>query len=173
MGAAMTPATSAITEALPQAQQGVGSALNDLSREVGGALGTAVIGSIVTAVYRSSLKLPGAPALLVNKARASFAIAIHAGGSTGAHAREAFLDGIHTGLLYAAGAAILAAISVAILLPSEPRIRRPAGEGAQRQAAYLAEQTALALARCPSSQSTGSTVVPSGAAASGGRFLPS
>ena len=32
MGAAMTPATSAITEALPAAQQGIGSALNDLSR---------------------------------------------------------------------------------------------------------------------------------------------
>ena len=61
MGAAMTPATAAITEALPQAQQGVGSALNDLSREVGGALGTAVIGSIVTAVYRSSLQTPGRP----------------------------------------------------------------------------------------------------------------
>jgi hypothetical protein len=61
MGAAMTPATTAITEALPAAQQGVGSALNDLSREVGGALGIAVIGSIVTAVYRSSLYLPGIP----------------------------------------------------------------------------------------------------------------
>ncbi len=116
MGAAMTPATSAITEALPQSQQGVGSALNDLSREVGGALGTAVIGSVVTAVYRSTLKLPGAPAPLVNAARASFAIAIHAGGSTGVHARGAFVTGIHTGLFYASGAAILAAISVAALL---------------------------------------------------------
>jgi EmrB/QacA subfamily drug resistance transporter len=116
MGAAMTPATSAITEALPQSQQGVGSALNDLSREVGGALGTAVIGSIVTAIYRSTLKLPGAPAPLVNAARASFAIAIHAGGSTGVQARSAFVSGIHTGLLYASGAAILAAISVATLL---------------------------------------------------------
>ncbi len=106
MGAAMTPATAAITEALPQAQQGVGSALNDLSREVGGALGTAVIGSVVTATYRSSLHLPGAPASVVDQARASFAVAIHAGGSTGAHARQAFVDGIHTGLLYAAGAAI-------------------------------------------------------------------
>jgi Na+/melibiose symporter-like transporter len=123
MGAAMTPATSAITEALPQSQQGVGSALNDLSREVGGALGTAVIGSIVTGVYRSSLRLPGAPAPLVNEARASFAIAIHAGGSTGVQARSAFVSGIHTGLLYASGAAILAAISVAILL------RRPATLG--------------------------------------------
>jgi len=66
MGAAMTPATTAITEALPQAQQGVGSALNDLSREVGGALGTAVLGSVVTAVYRSSLHLPGVPAPAVS-----------------------------------------------------------------------------------------------------------
>src|SRR6202020_2785699 len=69
MGAAMTPATSAITEALPQSQQGVGSALNDLSREVGGALGTAVIGSVVTAVYRSSLRLPGVPAPLAPQAQ--------------------------------------------------------------------------------------------------------
>jgi hypothetical protein len=60
--------------------------------------------------------LPGAPASLVAQARASFAIAIHAGGSTGVHARQAFVDGINTGLLYAAGAAILAALSVAILL---------------------------------------------------------
>jgi EmrB/QacA subfamily drug resistance transporter len=122
MGAAMTPATSAITEALPQSQQGVGSALNDLSREVGGALGTAVIGSIVTAVYRSSLRLPGTPAPLVRQARASFAIAIHAGGSTGVQARSAFVNGIHTGLLYASGAAILAAISVATLLKNRTKV---------------------------------------------------
>lgn len=151
MGAAMTPATAAITEALPQAQQGVGSALNDLSREVGGALGTAVIGSIVTAAYRSSLRLPGAPALLVDRARASFAVAIHAGGSTGAHAREAFVNGIHAGLLYAAGAAILAAISVAVLLKSEAKTRRPARGGNQQQATYVVEETTLALARCPRS----------------------
>ena len=139
MGAAMTPATAAITEALPQAQQGVGSALNDLSREVGGALGTAVIGSIVTAVYRSSLQLRGVPAPLVDQARQSFAIAIHAGGPVGTHARGAFVDGIHTGLLYAAAAAILAAICVATLLSREAKIRRPAGEGEQPQLAYLTE----------------------------------
>src|SRR5258708_16185592 len=65
MGAAMTPATSAITEALPAAKQGIGSALNDLSREVGGALGIAVIGSILTAGSRSHLHLPGLPPTLV------------------------------------------------------------------------------------------------------------
>jgi len=126
MGAAMTPATTAITEALPPAQQGVGSALNDLSREVGGALGTAVLGSVVTAVYRSSLHLPGAPAAVASQARASFAIAIHAGGPVGASARSAFTDGIHTGLLYASGAAVIAAICVAVLLSGDGKVRRHA-----------------------------------------------
>jgi EmrB/QacA subfamily drug resistance transporter len=172
MGAAMTPATAGITEALPQAQQGVGSALNDLSREVGGALGTAVIGSVVTAVYRSSLRLPGAPAPLVNQARASFAVAIHAGGSTGVHARHAFVNGIHTGLLYAAGAAILAAISVATLLESGSRTRQPVGEGKQCQRAYVEGQTAHALAGCSSSQSIGPTPVASDEASSVRRVPP-
>lgn len=79
----------------------------------------------MTAVYRSRLKLPGAPAALVDQARTSFAVAIHAGGSTGAHARQAFVDGIHTGLLCAACAAILAAIAVAGLLRGDARVRRP------------------------------------------------
>jgi EmrB/QacA subfamily drug resistance transporter len=139
MGSAMTPATTAITEALPQAEQGVGSALNDLSREVGGALGTAVIGSVVTAVYSSSLQIPGAPAALVDKARSSFAVAIHAGGSTGADAQSAFVDGIHTGLLYAAGAAIIAACSVAILLRRETPTPQMAEERELPQLASVAE----------------------------------
>jgi EmrB/QacA subfamily drug resistance transporter len=139
MGAAMTPATTNITEALPLAQQGVGSALNDLSREVGGALGTAVIGSVVTAVYRSSLQIPGAPPQVVAKAQASFAIAIHAGGATGAHAREAFVGGIHTGLLYAAGAAVVAAVSVAVLLRSNTNAPLVAADQGNQQLAYVAQ----------------------------------
>jgi EmrB/QacA subfamily drug resistance transporter len=132
MGAAMTPATAAITEGLPAAQQGVGSALNDLSREVGGALGIAVIGSIVTAVYRSNLHLPGVPAALASKARGSFALAIHAGGPVQASASSAFVDGIHTGLLYAAGAALLAAVTVAGLLSGNLRRRPPADRAVHR-----------------------------------------
>ena len=126
MGAAMTPATAAITEGLPAAQQGVGSALNDLSREVGGALGIAVVGSIVTAVYRSNLHLNGVPAGLADKARGSFALAIHAGGPVRASAGTAFVDGIHAGLLYAAGAALFAAVTVAVLLSSTRRSRQAA-----------------------------------------------
>jgi EmrB/QacA subfamily drug resistance transporter len=116
MGAAMTPATTAITEALPASQQGVGSALNDLSREVGGALGIAVIGTIATTVYRANLLVVGVPAGLAARARGSFAVALHAGGPVRASASSAFTHGLHVGLLYAAGAALIAAIVVGVLL---------------------------------------------------------
>lgn len=48
MGLSMTPSTSMLTEALPKEQQGVASAVNDLARELGGALGIALLGSILT-----------------------------------------------------------------------------------------------------------------------------
>jgi MFS family permease len=77
MGAAMTPATSAITEALPASQQGIGSALNDLSREVGGATGIAVLGSILTATYKAHVNLSGLPGSVAATVRSSYAIASH------------------------------------------------------------------------------------------------
>jgi EmrB/QacA subfamily drug resistance transporter len=115
MGAATIPATTSITEALPQTQQGVGSAVNDLSREVGGALGIAVIGSILTATYRADLHLTMVPAALAAKARGSFALAVHAGGPVRVAANSAFVSGIHVALLCAAGTAFLAAVAVAVL----------------------------------------------------------
>ena len=58
MGLAMTPATAAVTDALPAAKQGIGSAMNDLARELGGALGIAVLGSVLQSTYRNHLQLP-------------------------------------------------------------------------------------------------------------------
>jgi EmrB/QacA subfamily drug resistance transporter len=55
LGLSMTPSTSAITEALPLEQQGVASALNDTVRELGGALGIALIGSVLNSGYRASI----------------------------------------------------------------------------------------------------------------------
>jgi hypothetical protein len=72
---AMTPATSAITEALPAAQQGVGSALNELSREVGGAIGIAMIGSILAATYSSHVNVSGLSSQIANQVKSSYAIA--------------------------------------------------------------------------------------------------
>ena len=117
MGAAMTPATSAITAALPKAQQGVASAMNDLAREVGGALGIAVLGSVMAAVYRAHLVVGALPEQLAGKARDSFAIAAHLGGPVARSADSAFVDGVHVALYVAVGAAAVTALTVAVLLP--------------------------------------------------------
>jgi EmrB/QacA subfamily drug resistance transporter len=116
MGLAMTPATSGITSALPAAQQGVASALNDLSREVGGAVGIAVLASILTAGYRSHLQLARLPAAQAGQARSSVAVAARMGGTVAAQAHSAFADGMHLALYIAAGIVIAAAAAVATLL---------------------------------------------------------
>ncbi|MGO9971632.1 MAG: MFS transporter [Solirubrobacteraceae bacterium] len=116
MGLAMTPATTGITQALPVAEQGVGSALNDLSRELGGALGIAVTGSVLTAGYRSHLQLPGLPTGIVDQARSSLAVAAHLGGATATRANLAFVSGLHLALICAAVTAAAAIIPVATLL---------------------------------------------------------
>jgi Major Facilitator Superfamily len=130
LGAAMTPATSNITTALPPAQQGVASAINDLSREVGGAIGIAVIGSIMTAIYRAHLTVPGVPAAILGHAKDSVAVASHIGGPVAAKADTAFIDGVHIALDTAAGAAVLAAVAVFLML-SRPASTPPTGTGHQ------------------------------------------
>ena len=55
IGLCMSPSTTVITESLPAAKQGVASALNDTVRELGGAIGIALLGSFVSAGYRSSV----------------------------------------------------------------------------------------------------------------------
>jgi len=63
LGAGMSltaaPATGSIMSAVPHHKAGVGSAVNDTTREVGGALGIALLGSIASAVYRSHIDLSG------------------------------------------------------------------------------------------------------------------
>jgi hypothetical protein len=115
MGLATTPATSGITSALPAAQQGVGSALNDLSREVGGAAGIAVLASVLTTTYQGHLHLAQLPAAQAAQARSSVAVAVHLGPAAAGQAGTAFTDGLHLALLIAAGIAA-AAIAVAALL---------------------------------------------------------
>ncbi|MFG2451974.1 MFS transporter [Streptomyces sp. NPDC048512] len=120
MGLAMTPATTSITDALPRSLQNVGSAMNDLARELGGALGIAVLGSLLSAAYRDHLSLPGLPDHVADAARSSLAAAHAIGGPVSGHATTAFVDGMHVALLGAAAAAVLAAVTVALLLRSAP-----------------------------------------------------
>jgi EmrB/QacA subfamily drug resistance transporter len=115
MGLAMTPATAAITGALPAAQQGVGSAVNDLARELGGALGIAVAGSVLQVTYRGHLRLAGVPAPVAEQARTSLALADRIGGSVAQQAQAAFGSGLQAALLAAVAVMAVAFVAVAAL----------------------------------------------------------
>ena len=136
MGLATTPATSAITEGLPAAKQGVGSALNDLSREVGGAIGIAVIGSILAAVYGANVDTSGLSAETADRVKSSFAVAEQLPPPTPDHAQTAFIEGMHVALLVAAGAALTASVIVALLLArtSATKEDRLTGDSARSRA---------------------------------------
>ena len=63
LGQTTAPSTTLIMTSVPTSKAGVGSAVNDLSRELGGALGIAVLGSLVNAVYRSKIDVHLPPGL--------------------------------------------------------------------------------------------------------------
>ncbi|PWJ26396.1 EmrB/QacA subfamily drug resistance transporter [Branchiibius hedensis] len=121
MGLAMTPATNAITAALPTAKQGVASAMNDLSRELGAALGIAVLGSILQSAYRSTLTLPGVPDPAAEQARSSLAVAMHMGRPIATQAQSAFTDGMSAALLWGAGLVTAAAVAAFVTLRGRHR----------------------------------------------------
>lgn len=52
----MTPVTVSVMQALPREKAGSGSAVNNTFRQVGGALGIAVLGSVLSTVYRGSME---------------------------------------------------------------------------------------------------------------------
>ena len=83
----MAPASTTIMTTVPARQAGAGSAINDTIREVGGALGIAIIGSLAAAVYRSQLAhvliARHAPALAVHAATSSVAAADQPAGNIG------------------------------------------------------------------------------------------
>ncbi|GAA0484498.1 MFS transporter [Paractinoplanes deccanensis] len=80
MGLSMTPSTEAITGSLPAERQGVASALNDVTREFGTALGVALLGAVLSAGYRTAVdaRLAGIPADVAGTAREGVANAIAA-----------------------------------------------------------------------------------------------
>jgi EmrB/QacA subfamily drug resistance transporter len=128
IGVAMTPATDAIMGALPKAQAGVGSAVNDTTREIGGALGVAILGSIFSASFSREMApvTAGLPADVAAVVRDSIggalAVAEQMGGAAGGAitdaARSAFVDGMATASLIGAVVAIGGALVAAIWLPA-------------------------------------------------------
>jgi Na+/melibiose symporter-like transporter len=89
-GLSMTPSTQAITSALPPERQGVASALNDITREFGTALGIALLGALLSAGYRNTIsgKLNGIPRPVADAAREGVATALSAAGGAGPRAQQ-------------------------------------------------------------------------------------
>lgn len=126
-GLAMTPATTAIVNSLPPAKQGVASAVNDTAREVGAALGVAIVGSAFYSAYRASIEphLDGLDPQVAHDAHEAPALAfLHADqlGSAGAGlhqaAENAFESGMQTALLLSAGLLLLGALYTWVRGPS-------------------------------------------------------
>ncbi|MGN6695785.1 MAG: hypothetical protein ACTHN0_16535, partial [Aquihabitans sp.] len=128
MGLVMAPATESIMGSLPRTKAGVGSAMNDTTRELGGALGVAVLGSVVTSKFTSSLSpaLQGLPADARAAAESGLAGALRvasqlpgAAGETLANAaKQSFVNGLSAAALVATVVVILAAVAAWFLLPS-------------------------------------------------------
>ena len=133
MGLISTPATESIMLVLPPARAGVGSAVNDATRELGSTLGVAIIGSVFSSVFRAHL-LDSAFAATGHARQAAGSVPV-AFGIARAHpqllaaARDSFLDGLTIGCVVVAGLCYLAAIAGVIALPGaarEDRTRAPA-----------------------------------------------
>jgi hypothetical protein len=135
MGFTMAPATESIMGSLPLAKAGVGSAMNDTTRQVGGALGVAVLGSILASSYGAAIQpaLQGLPPQLAQGAGDSIGAAQMVAAQLGVQgqalaegARSAFIHGMGDAVLLGAGIAALGALLVLLFLPSRAGARAEA-----------------------------------------------
>jgi hypothetical protein len=135
MGLTSAPATESIMGAISRTKAGVGSAVNDSTRLIGGTLGVAVIGSVYASVYGSRLtatlpaSVPGQAAAIAHQ---SVGAAYVAAGKIAAlgqpvlgqalqhAAANAFLRGLTVGCLVAGGVAAVGALLAVLFLPAQP-----------------------------------------------------
>jgi hypothetical protein len=127
------PATEAIMGALPPAKSGAGSAVNDTTRELGGTLGVAIVGSVLNSAYgahvASALTRLGAPHAAVSEARQSIVAGLitatrfppPARAAAVGGVRDAFVTGLHGGSAVAAGVTAVAALIALAFLPARHR----------------------------------------------------
>jgi EmrB/QacA subfamily drug resistance transporter len=156
MGLTSAPATEALMGVVPKAKAGVGSAVNEATRLMGGTLGVAVIGSVYASLYASGLRsnLPkGLPAGVAHAAHESVGAALTAASSAaqGGHpalatalhdaATSAFFHGFHAANYVSAGIAAAGALMALALLPAHPA---PSADDATEPGGSASPATAMA-----------------------------
>ncbi|MEV7325028.1 MFS transporter [Streptomyces sp. NPDC093970] len=134
----MTPTSVVIMQALPREKAGSASALSNTFRQVGGALGIAVLGSVLSTSYRDGIedKLGALPPGVRDTAGESIEATLGVAQKLGAQgkalvdpANDAFLHAMHTTALCGVGVALLGAVVTALFLPGKP----PAGQQGERE----------------------------------------
>jgi EmrB/QacA subfamily drug resistance transporter len=134
----MTPTSVVIMQALPREKAGSASALSNTFRQVGGALGIAVLGSVLSTVYRDGIQgrlgmlPPGLRDTAAGSIEATLGIAAKLGPQGRAlvgPADDAFLQAMHVTALCGTGVALLGALVVALFLPGRP----PAGQDDRKE----------------------------------------
>jgi EmrB/QacA subfamily drug resistance transporter len=132
MGMVTAPSTGAIIVSLPLNKAGVGSAVNDTTRELGGALGVAVMGSLLASLYRGDL--PASAHAATTSLGAGIDAAATLPGPAGAAlahaARVAYVHAFDITMLVAVGVALLAAALIS-------RVLRPRAEVEARESVAL------------------------------------
>ncbi|MEE1792461.1 DHA2 family efflux MFS transporter permease subunit [Streptomyces sp. BE308] len=122
----MPPVTVAVMQALPREKAGSGSAINNTFRQVGGALGVAVLGSVLSTVYRGDIEghLSGVPAGARDVAGESIEATLGVAAKLGpagkplvAAANDAFISAMHVTALGSAAVALIGAVVVGLFLP--------------------------------------------------------
>jgi EmrB/QacA subfamily drug resistance transporter len=128
MSLTMTPATESVMGSLPLEKAGVGSAMNDTTRQVGGALGVAVLGSVFTSAYVSGLSgaVTGLPPAAVGEVESSVGAALGVarsiGGAAGRQlssaATQSFIHAMSRALVLGSLVALAGALISLIWLPN-------------------------------------------------------
>ncbi|MGC2999290.1 MFS transporter [Streptomyces sp. G35A] len=146
MGLSMAPSTEVITDSLPREKQGVASALNDVTREFGTALGVALLGALLANGYRNAVdgRLNGIPQGAADAAREGVAHAVEAAGSAGPHAQDllraagqSFVDGWQQAMW--AGVAVMGVLLVHIAFRGPGRTASAAADETDATEAVAAQ----------------------------------
>jgi MFS family permease len=140
IGFTMSPATSAVMNSLPPNRAGIGSAMNDTTRQLGGALGIAVLGALMNGVYRSGINqlsgISGITSSMLEEIRGSIQsaqiIAQNVSGETSSliiqTANQAFINGVREAFLIASIVMALGAVIAWIILPEHEGLQKPVVE---------------------------------------------